>query len=178
MNVNEVLSKDYLNKMSFEKTKPHKDSLAVKTLRLRLKDKHASYLNQLAMEVNQVWNFCNAHGMKVYERERRFCTAYDMHPYLRGSSKEGLHLHSQTIQAITEEYVTRRSQFNKVKLRWRTSRGSRKNLGWIPFKASAISYKNGQVVFNGRIKNSRTEGRRVTNWVQERSRKTPEDDGM
>ncbi len=67
MNVNEALSKDYLNKMSFEKTKPHKDSLAVKTLRLRLKDKHASYLNQLAMEVNQVWNFCNAHGMKVYE---------------------------------------------------------------------------------------------------------------
>ena len=150
MNVNEVLSKDYLNKMSFEKTKPHKDSLAVKTLRLRLKDKHASYLNQLAMEVNQVWNFCNAHGMKVYERERRFCTAYDMHPYLRGSSKEGLHLHSQTIQAITEEYVTRRSQFNKVKLRWRTSRGSRRSLGWIPFKASAISYKNGQVVFNGK----------------------------
>ena len=150
MNVNEVLSKDYLNKMSFEKTKPHKDSLAVKTLRLRLKDKHASYLNQLAMEVNQVWNFCNAHGMKVYERERRFCTAYDMHPYLRGSSKEGLHLHSQTIQAITEEYVTRRSQFNKVKLHWRTSRGRRKNLGWIPFKASAISYKNGQVVFNGK----------------------------
>ena len=81
MNVNEVLSKDYLNKMSFEKTKPHKDSLAVKTLRLRLKNKHASYLNQLAMEVNQVRrsrmpqafrNFCNAHGMKVYERERRF----------------------------------------------------------------------------------------------------------
>jgi hypothetical protein len=91
----------------------------------------------------EVWNFCNAHGMKVYERERRFCTAYDMHPYLRGSSKEGLHLHSQTIQAITEEYVTRRSQFNKVKLRWRTSRGSRRSLGWIPFKASAISYKNG-----------------------------------
>ena len=150
MNVNEVLSKDYLNKMSFEKTTPHKDSLAVKTLRLRLKDKHASYLNQLAMEVNQVWNFCNAHGMKVYERERRFCTAYDMHPYLKGSSKEGLHLHSQTIQAITEEYVTRRSQFNKVKLRWRTSRGSRRSLGWIPFKASAISYKNGQVVFNGK----------------------------
>ena len=88
--------------------------------------------------------------MKVYERERRFCTAYDMHPYLRGSSKEGLHLHSQTIQAITEEYVTRRSQFNKVKLRWRTSRGSRRSLGWIPFKASAISYKNGQVVFNGK----------------------------
>ena len=66
MNVNEVLSKNYLNKLSFEKTKTHlnklsfektkthKDALAVKTLRLRLKDKHASYLNQLAMEVNQV----------------------------------------------------------------------------------------------------------------------------
>ena len=59
-------------------------------------------------------------------------------------------LHSQTVQAITEEYVTRRRQFKKTKLRWRVSRGSKKSLGWIPFKSSAISYKQGQVVFNGK----------------------------
>jgi IS605 OrfB family transposase len=73
-----------------------------------------------------------------------------MHPYLAGAGKEGLNLHSQTIQAITEEYVTRRKQFKKVKLNWRTSRGQRKSLGWIPFKSSAISYSNGQIIFNGK----------------------------
>lgn len=150
MNVNEILSKAYLKNISFEKTKQDKESMSVKTLHLRLKDKHASYLNELAIQVNQVWNFCNEHGLKVYQRENRFCSAYDIHPYLAGVGKEGLNLHSQTIQAITEEYVTRRKQFKKIKLNWRTSRGSRKSLGWIPFKASAISYKNGQIVLNGK----------------------------
>lgn len=30
-----------------------------KTLRLRIKDKHARVLCEMAREVNQVWNFCN-----------------------------------------------------------------------------------------------------------------------
>ena len=34
-----------------------------------------------------------------------------------------------------------------MKLRWRVSGGPRRSLGWIPFKASAIRYRNGQVFF-------------------------------
>ena len=58
---------------------------------------------------------------------------------------EGIPLHSQTVQAIAEEYATRRKQFKKAKLRWRVSNpdSSKYSLGWIPFKASAISYHNG-----------------------------------
>jgi hypothetical protein len=56
-----------------------------------------------------------------------------------------LPLHSQTVQAISAELVTRRKQSRKVKLRWRVSGGARRSLGWIPFKASAIRYRNGQV---------------------------------
>jgi putative transposase len=59
-------------------------------------------------------------------------------------------LHSQTIQAVSEEYCTRRKQFKCSKLRWRVSRGSRRSLGWIPFKASAIGYKNGQLLYQGK----------------------------
>ena len=66
MNVNEMLSKEYLKNISFDTPTQDKESMSVKTLHLRLKDKHASYLNQLAMEVNQVWNFCNEHALKVY----------------------------------------------------------------------------------------------------------------
>ncbi|MGF6757372.1 RNA-guided endonuclease InsQ/TnpB family protein [Paraburkholderia sp. GAS42] len=32
-----------------------------------------------------------------------------------------------------------------MKLRWRASGGSRRSLGWIPFKATAIRYRNGQL---------------------------------
>jgi putative transposase len=79
-------------------------------LRLRIKDKHADFLSARARQVNFVCSFCNAHSFKVLEREQRFCSAYDLHPFLKGAGKEGLDLHSQTPQSIAEEYVTRRRQ--------------------------------------------------------------------
>lgn len=120
-----------------------------RVLHLRLKDKHAAWLTELSGEVNFVWNYCNEHSMKVLAREHRFCSAYDIHPYLAGAAKEGSHLHSQTLQAIADEYVVRRKQFKKPRLRWRVSTGPRRSLGWIPFKSSAIRYKSGQVLFAG-----------------------------
>ena len=45
--------------------------------------------------------------------------------------------------------MIRRRQFKKAKLRWRVSSGLRKSLGWIPFKASGISYQNGQLKYAG-----------------------------
>ena len=120
-----------------------------RTLRLRLKDKHAGFLREQARSVNFVWNYCNELSVKHFERTRRFLSAYDMQPYTKGAGAE-LALHSQTVQAVQEEYVTRRKQFKKVKLRWRVSGGARRSLGWIPFKASAIRYRGGQVWYGGR----------------------------
>ena len=53
------------------------------------------------------------------------------------------------MQAVSEEYCTRRRQFKKAKLRWRVSHGSKRALGWIPVKAMALRYKNGQVHYQG-----------------------------
>lgn len=117
----------------------------VRTLRLRIKDKHAKFLRELAFDVNQVWNFCNELSFKVFQRERRFMSGFDLQKYTNGASKEGLKLHSQSIQAIASEYATRRKQFKKVKLAWRKSGGARRSLGWVPFKAAGIAYANGQV---------------------------------
>ncbi|MDB5916606.1 MAG: transposase, partial [Massilia sp.] len=61
----------------------------------------------------------------------------------------GIPLHSQTIQAISEEYARRRRDARKVKLKWSASSGRRKALGWIPFKASALQYRNGQIWMSG-----------------------------
>ena len=70
--------------------------------------------------------------------------------YTRGATKEGLPLHSQTVQAVAEEFATRRRQCRQVKLRWRVSKGAKRSLGWIPFKSSAIQYRNGQVFLAGK----------------------------
>ena len=122
-----------------------------RVLRLRLKDKHARALREHAYWVNQVWNYCNELSFKVLQRERRFLSGFDLQKYTAGATREGLPLHSQSVQAIAEEYATRRKQFKKTKLRWRVSnpKSSKYSLGWIPFKASAISYRNGQVQFSG-----------------------------
>jgi putative transposase len=130
-----------------KKRSPIQDTV-VRTLRLRLKDKHGGMCKIKAYWVNQVFNYCNELSYKVFQRERRFMSGYDFAPYTKGASKE-IPLHSQTIQAISEEYAIRRKQFKKVKLRWRKSSGSNRSLGWIPFKASAISYRNGQLWLSG-----------------------------
>src|SRR5260370_8280881 len=118
-----------------------------KVLRLRLKDKHAQFLGALAREVNFVWNYCNDLQITMFNRERRFLSGYDFAKFTRGATKEGLHLHSQTVQAITEEYARRRRQFGKVRLGLRKSTGSRPSLGWIPFKRVAIQATHGQIKF-------------------------------
>ena len=125
-------------------------SSTTRTLRLRLKDKHAAFLREQAREVNFVWNYCNELSYKILQREGRFCSSVDLDKFTSGATKEGLSLHSQTVQAISKELVTRRKQFKKAKLRWRVSGGSRRSLGWVPFKASAIRYKGGQVWYAGR----------------------------
>jgi IS605 OrfB family transposase len=122
---------------------------STRVLRLRLKDRHAQLLRELACEVNFVWNYCNKLSMKVWQRERRFLSGNDFQPFITGASRAGLRLHSQTIRAVSQEYALRRKYAGKVKLRWRVSGGPRRSLGWIPFKASAIRYRNGQVFFAG-----------------------------
>ena len=117
----------------------------IKTLRLRLKDKHSRTLNALAREVNLVWNYVNELSYRHTQRTGKFFSSYDIAQYTAGATKEGLQIHSQTVQGITEEFVTRRKQFRKARLRWRTSFGTRKSLGWIPFKSSALTYKQGQL---------------------------------
>src|SRR5580700_287905 len=90
-----------------------------RVLRLRLKDKHAKILRDLAREVNFVWNYCNELQITMFNREHRFLSGYDFAKFTRGATKEGLHLHSQTVQAIAEEYARRRQQSKKVRLSWR-----------------------------------------------------------
>ena len=110
-------------------------------LRLRIYRKHYAKLNKLASAVNFVWNYVNDLCFQMWRRKRVFPSAYDISEYTKGAGEE-LGLHSQTVQFIREKHYQSRKQHKKVKLAWRINRqdAKRKALGWIPFKASAISY--------------------------------------
>ena len=120
----------------------------MKTLKLRIKDKHSKVLEQLASEVNFVWNYVNDLSFRHLKKKGEFLSAYDIAKYTKGTSKE-CNLHSQTIQAVTEELVIRRKQFKKSKLKWRVSnrKSAKKSLGWIPFKKVAVKYTDGYIQY-------------------------------
>ncbi len=122
--------------------------MATKTLKVRVRDKHAKVLAAQARAVNFVWNYLNAFSSRSIRERGQFLSAFDMHAYTTGAFKE-LGLHSQTVQLIAAEYVTRRRQFHKVRLAWRKSSGVRRSLGWIPVNTGAAQWKHGQVYFNG-----------------------------
>ena len=113
----------------------------MKTLKLRIRDKHIAKLNHLSGAVNFVWNYVNDLSYKHLKKTGKFFSAYDLNDYTKGSG-ELVGLHSQTIQAINETHAKSRKQSKKAKLSWRTNNpnAKRKNLGWLPFKQSAIKH--------------------------------------
>ena len=139
----------------------------MKTLKLRVKDKHATQLNELGWAVNFVWNYVNDLSFKHLQRTGKFFSAYDISAYVKGSG-ELLNLHSQTLQAITETHAKSRKQFKKAKLNWRTNnpKSKRKSLGWIPFKKTAIKYlgvkKAGKKALKSTIQLSLAKGKKLT----------------
>ena len=127
-------------------------SLVTRTLKLRIKDRHAALLQRMATQVNQVWNFCNETSSRSIQERHTWLSGFDLQKYTKGFSKcDGVVIGSTTVQQVCEEYATRRKQFKKAKLRWRVSnpKSSRRSLGWIPFKSGALVYANGQIQFAG-----------------------------
>ena len=131
------------------------------TWKFRIKDSGSSgtTLEKMSRSVNQVWNFSKATtrdalGAKsariIVDKKTgkqigipNFLSSSELDALVAGSSKE-LELHSQTVQAVTQEYCTRRIQFKKL-LRWR----GKKSLGWVPFKAAGIKISASNVKYCG-----------------------------
>ena len=119
------------------------------TLRYRVKDaSELSRLDKLARSVNSVWNYCNETSFNAIRNHSKWLSEFDLQALTTGAGKE-LGISSVTVQAICKECVTRRLQFKKRKLRWRTSKGSKKSLGWIPFKANAIQINGDRITYLG-----------------------------
>lgn len=131
------------------KRRPKNPDKVTTTLRYRVKDaSELTRLDTLARSVNCVWNYCNDTSFNAIRNHGKWLSAIDLKNLTSGSAKE-LGISSVTVQAICEEYVIRRIQFKKRKLRWRTSRGSKRSLGWIPFKANSIQINGDRITYLG-----------------------------
>jgi transposase len=112
----------------------------------RIKDSTSgTALGKMAGAINYVWNYCQEVSLLAFRRDKTFLSAYDLHKLTAGTSKD-LRLSADTIQQVCTEYVTRRKQFKKIKLKWRSKKRS---LGWIPFKAAYIKLQGDTVTYCG-----------------------------
>ena len=118
------------------------------TYQYRIKDgnqRSRRALQRFASTTNFVWNYVNETTTTAWKRDRKWLSNTDLDLLLTGSSKL-LDIHSQTLQAISKEHTIRRGQFRKCKLRWRTAK---RNLGWVPFKASGVKLQEDRLTYQG-----------------------------
>lgn len=125
----------------------------IRTLRLKVKPESYPWLNSAAVEVNQVWNYSNevsAKAARPFSGPTKWLSGYDLDNLTAGATEYFQHIGSDTVQRINAEFATRRKQVKKVKLRWRISRGAKRSLGWIPFKAVQIKTHGKSLRFSGK----------------------------
>ena len=63
-------------------------------------------------------------------------------------TEKNLTVNDSIYQETIAVHAKTRNQFNKHKLKWRISNGSRKSLGWIPFKTRALKLKDNELIIN------------------------------
>ena len=133
--------------------KPTKPGVYVITLRLKVRAECYPYLRHAAREVNFVWNWGNEtcfKAIKPYSGPGEWLSAFTLDKLSAGAGKECQYIGADTIQRINAELVRKRIQFKKQKLAWRKSGGSKRSLGWVPFKAATIKRAGKYVRYAGK----------------------------
>jgi IS605 OrfB family transposase len=125
-----------------------------RTLRLKVQTNAYAWLNAAAIECNDVWNWANATSIDAADRNRRanakWLSGFDLCNLSAGASEYFEHIGADTIQRINCEYAAKRRIAKRPRLRWRVSRGARRSLGWVPFKAVTIKRKGAGIRFCGK----------------------------
>jgi putative transposase len=125
----------------------------MRTLRLKVRRESYAWLNAAAVEVNEVFNYCNETSFKAAtrtDRKRKWLTGFDLCNLTSGASPYFAKIGADTIQSICTHYAQKRQAAKRLKLRWRVSRGSRRSLGWVPFKAASLKRKGVCLRFAGK----------------------------
>lgn len=125
-----------------------------RTLRLKVRPESYEWLNAAASEVNSVFNFCNETSLKAAtrtDRLRKWMSGFDLCYLTAGATEYYEKIGADTIQSICTHYAQKRQAAKRLKLRWRVSRGARRSLGWVPFKAASLKRKGNALRFGGKI---------------------------
>jgi len=124
-----------------------------RTLRLKVRAESYAWLNVAAVEVNQVFNFANETSLKAATRtdtKRKWMGGFDLCNLTAGAAEYFEKIGANTIQRICTEYASNRKAAKRLKLRWRVSRGAKRSLGWVPFKAVSLKRKGHSLRFCGK----------------------------
>jgi putative transposase len=110
----------------------------METARLKVKREAYPWLNEAAIEVNQVWNWCAERSLSVNRNTGRWMSGFDLMNAIVGCGKYFKKINQTIAGAVCLEYGSKRRQTNLEKLRWRVSFGARRSLGWVPFKGCDV----------------------------------------
>ena len=127
--------------------------LFTRTLRLKVRREAYGWLNAAAAEVNEVFNYCNEVSLKTATRtdtKRKWLSGFDLCNLTAGATAYFDKIGADTIQSICTHDAQKRQTAKRLKLRWRVSRGARRSLGWIPFKAASLKRKGVCLRFVGK----------------------------
>src|SRR5665213_535710 len=125
----------------------------MRTLRLKVRRETYGWLNAAALEVNEVFNYCNETSLKAATRtdtKRKWLSGFDLCSLTAGASPYFDKIGADTIQSICTHYAQKRQAARRLKLRWRVSREARRSLGWVPFKAASLKRRGSCLRFAGK----------------------------
>ncbi len=128
-------------------------SLFTRTLKLKVRPESYGWLSAAAIEVNQTFNYCNEASWLAITRtdsKRKWLSGYDLCSLTAGASEYFERIGADTIQRVCVEYAQKRAECRRRKLRWRVSRGARRSLGYVPFKAASLKRKGRALRFCGK----------------------------
>jgi putative transposase len=110
----------------------------IKAVRLKVKPEAYVWLNAAAVEVNQVWNWVNERSCSVYRNTGRRLSGFDLVNATAGSTAYFGKIGAEIINRVCTQYADKRKAAKLPKLKWRTSFGSHRSLGWVPFKGAGL----------------------------------------
>jgi putative transposase len=124
------------------------------TFRYRIKDRSAKKtLSRHAIAANQVFNWLVAHQRDIQERykagapKRKWATHFDLAKLCAGVGAD-LGIHQQTVQEICRQFAQSRNQHGCP--RFRSSFGTKRALGWVPFQAQSRRVDGNSVTYRGK----------------------------
>lgn len=125
----------------------------VRAIRLKVKPESHAWLEKAAREVNMVWNWAaetSEKAIRRYAGKPVWLSGWDLNKLSSGSSPYFGHIGCGTVQRVGVEYAQKRAKAKRARLSWRRSCGSRRSLGWVPFKAANIKRNGNAVRFAGK----------------------------